>query len=110
VLYPAMDDGLWSQVRPVLGWDKPVLVRSCCWSEGLGQVVGRGGKVVISWCFLSLEVSVEISVVSAASEQHMVHVALVSWVLLLARYKGQWLLLVLLDLSKQPLVFLNRAE
>lgn len=61
-------------------------------------------------CFLSLGVSAEISVVSAASEQHMVRVALVSWGPFLARHKGQWLLLVLLDLSKQPLVFLNRAE
>lgn len=66
-------------------------------------------KEVISRCFLSLGLSAEVSVVSAALEQHMVHVALVSWGLL-ARYKGQWLLLVLLDLSKQPLVFLNRAE
>lgn len=59
---------------------------------------------------LTLHVSAEFSVVSVASEQHMVYVDLVSWGLFLARYKGQWLLLVLLDLSKQPLVFLNRAE
>lgn len=66
-------------------------------------------KVLILWCFLSLGVSAEVSVATAASEQYMVHVALVSWGLF-ARYRGQWLLLVLLDLSKQPLVFLNKVE
>lgn len=47
-------------------------------------------KVVISQCFLSLGESAEISVVSAASEQHMVHGTFISWGLFLARYKGQW--------------------
>lgn len=67
-------------------------------------------KVLILRCFLSLGISAEVSVATAASEQYMVHVALVSWGLFFARYRGQWLLLVLLDLSKQPLVFLNKVE
>lgn len=36
-------------------------------------------KEPISWHFLSLGVSAELSVFSAASEQHKVHAALVSW-------------------------------
>lgn len=69
-------------------------------------------KVVISLCFLSPAVSVELCV-SVVSEQHMVHVALVSWGLLvrpLSKAQRAVAPFVLLDLSKQPLIFLSRTE
>lgn len=85
-------------------WDG---THECC----PGASVGVRSEVIHRWrqksegsdfaVLLSPGVSAEPSVVSATSEQHTAHASLVSRGLLV-RYKGQWLLLLLSDLSKQP--------